>query len=70
MQGLAIETEQQLQESGEIEATLVELVISACELTEDEGEVMDLVDGLIEMGRVHLLDEELVPVALEPAIAG
>lgn len=51
-----------------VEATLVGLVLAACELSEDETEVMDLVAGAIDTGRVQLLPES-PEVAIEVPIA-
>jgi hypothetical protein len=42
-------------ESGEpLELSFVELVIAASECSEDESEIYELVDGLMESGRVSL----------------
>ena len=37
-----------------IETTLVELVLDACEWSEDQSEFADLVDSLVDDGVVHL----------------
>ena len=37
-----------------IETTLIELVLSACEWSEDQGEIADLVDSMVDDGVVRL----------------
>jgi len=37
-----------------LEASLVDLVLAACELSEDETEIADRVDALLHSGRVRL----------------
>ena len=43
-----------LERANGLELSLVELVLAASECSEDEGEVCDLVDGLLETGKVQL----------------
>ena len=44
--------------------SIVELVLLACDVTEDEGEVNDVVDGLIRCGVARVL-----PAADDPMLA-
>lgn len=39
-----------------LELSFVELVVVASECSEDESEIFDLVDGLIDSGRVRLME--------------
>ena len=45
------------------EISLVDLVLLACEVSEDEGEVGDVVDGLIDSGAARIL-----PVRCDPML--
>jgi hypothetical protein len=47
---------QLLEQADGLELSLVELVLAASECSEDEGEVRDLVDALVETGKVLLSD--------------
>jgi len=47
---------QLLEQADGLELSLVELVLAASECSEDEGEVSDLVDALVETGKVLLSD--------------
>jgi hypothetical protein len=49
------QTRELLETEDSLELTLVELVVAATECSEDENEICDLVDGLIETGRVRVL---------------
>ena len=46
------ETLEWLEQDGELELSMVELVVAASEASEDQQEIADLIDGLIEQGRV------------------
>jgi hypothetical protein len=48
----SVQTREWLEDGDQQELSLVELVVAACEFSEDETEVADLVDGLIATGRV------------------
>jgi len=54
MQSDQVRTRELLELADGIEATLVELVVAACECSEDEQEICDLVDEAVESGRVQL----------------
>ena len=38
-----------------LELSVVELVVAACEFSDDQGEISDLIDGLVETERVRLV---------------
>ena len=59
MQSHVTRTIEHLESSAEIELSFVELVVFASELSEDEQEVGDLVDGLLASGRIRLRPETL-----------
>lgn len=48
-----VESRAMVDEGAPLDLSLVELVLLACEWSEDETEVADLVDGLIGDGRVR-----------------
>lgn len=48
------ESRELLEQADGIELSLVELVLAASECSEDEGEVIDLVDAMVETGKVLL----------------
>ncbi len=48
------ESRELLEQADGIELSLVELVLAASECSEDEGEVIDLVDVMLETGKVLL----------------
>jgi hypothetical protein len=54
MDDLADQTRSLLETGDSLELTLVELIVAVSECTEDESELCDLLDGLIETGRVRL----------------
>ena len=43
-----------LEQADEMDLSLVDLVLAATECSEDEGEVRDLVDAMVETGKVRL----------------
>jgi hypothetical protein len=57
-----------LEQADGIELSLVELVLAASECSEDEGELRDLVDGMVETGKV-VVRELSVEGEPEPGLA-
>ncbi len=47
---------------GEPETSIIDLVLLACELSEDEGEIADVVDGAIRSGAVRILPSHRDPM--------
>jgi hypothetical protein len=52
MDDLSCQTSDLLEHGDSLELSLVELVVAASDHSEDQYEISDLVDGLIETGRV------------------
>ncbi len=55
MDAIAQQTLEALEGAEGEELSIVELVVAACEFSEDQGEIADLVDGLVETERVRLV---------------
>ncbi len=51
------------------EMSLVEVVLLACDLSEDETEVNDIVDGLIERGAARILPIDCDPMLVQVGAA-
>jgi hypothetical protein len=48
------ETRTLIEGDAPLEGSLIDLIVAASECSEDEAEIFDLIDGLLESGRVAL----------------
>jgi hypothetical protein len=54
MDACSTRTREVLESEEQLDLSFVELVIAASECSEDESEIFELVDGLMQSGRVRL----------------